>query len=197
MRGAWPADDARNRAWIAAVEPFVARWGRDIADELALRFHIAWPGHPIRVEVAEFADFAGGYTTTDPILTTISSADPGYAGPAALEMLFHEASHGLDAILTHDLQMACAAHGLREPRSLDHAIIFYTAGELVRKRLGPSYVPYAYKHRVYERGWSSYEAALRTHWQAWLDDQIDFETALDRLVVATAQPASAVSTDAR
>lgn len=181
FRGAWPSDDARNQAWVAAARPLVAKWGPGIARELAHRFGTQWPSAPIRVEVTQFAGFGGAYTTADPILVTISSEDPGYAGPAALEMLFHEASHGLDGILTHELQMAFIGRGKRPPRSLDHVIIFYTAGELVRRRLGASYVPYAYKQGVYARGWQKLEAAVRAHWQPWLDDVIDRETALSRL----------------
>jgi hypothetical protein len=183
-RERWPVDDARNRAWIATVEPLVQRWGRDIANEYETRFRIRWPGRVIRVEVTEFAGFGGAYTSSDPILVTMSSADAGYQGNAALEMLFHESSHGLDQILTHDLRMAFLARGKREPDRLDHAIIFYTAGALVKKRLGPSYVPYAYAQGVWKRGWAAYEAALRVHWQAFLDEAIDFETALDRLATA-------------
>jgi len=184
LRGAWPADDARNRAWIATVEPLVARWGPEIAADLAKRLGTSWPSYPIRVEVTQYAGFGGAYTTSDPILTTMSSEDAGYAAPAALEMLFHEASHGLDGNLDHDLQMAFIAKGKREPRSLDHMIIFYTAGELAQRRLGPGYVPYAVKQGVYARGKPSLEPALRAHWQPWLDDAIDRKTALARLADA-------------
>jgi hypothetical protein len=184
QRGVWSADDARNRAWITAVEPIVQRWGADIANEYTKRFRTAWPTRPIRVEVTQYAGFGGAYTTSDPILVTMSSDDPGYVGAATLEMLFHEASHGLDSTLTHDLQMAFIAKGKHEPPKLDHAIIFYTAGELVRRRVGGGYVPYAYAQGVYARGWERYEPALRAHWQPWLDDQIDFATALDRLATA-------------
>ena len=183
MRGEWAGDDARNKAWIEAIEPLVAKWGPEIADEYGKRFRVAWPSRPIRVEVSRYADSVGAYTTSDPILTTMSSEDPGYAGASGLEMLFHEASHGLDSILTHELQMAFIAKGKREPSRLDHAIIFYTAGELVRRRV-PGYVPYAVREGVYKRGWEKYETALRAHWQPWLDDRIDFETALDRLATA-------------
>ncbi len=186
LRGAWAADEARNRAWITAVEPLIAKWGAEVADELARRFDTAWPRYPIRVEVTQYAGFGGAYTTSPPILTTISSEDAGYAGPAALEMLFHEALHGLDGPLDHDLQMAFIAAGKRLPPRLDHALIFYTAGELVRRRLGPSYTPYAYKQGVYARGWQPFEALLRAHWQPWLDDQIDLPTALSRLAAASA-----------
>ena len=185
VRRAWVADDARNRAWIATVEPLVAKWGDEIATELAKRLETVWPSRPIRVEVSRYAGFGGAYTTADSvILTTISSDDAGYAGPAALEMLFHEASHGLIGVLNHDLQMAFIARGKRPPASLDHAIIFYTAGELTRRRLGPGYIPYAYKQGVYKRGWEKLEAAVRIHWQQWLDDKVDLLTALDRLAEA-------------
>lgn len=180
----WPTDDARNRAWIDGTKVLVARWGNEMAGEYEKRFRIRWPSRPIRVEVTEFAGFGGAYTSSDPILVTMSSSDAGYQGNAALEMLFHEASHGLDQVLTHDLRMAFLAHGKEEPSRLDHAIIFYTAGALAKKRLGPDYIPYAYAQGVWKRGWEPYEAALRKHWQPWLDDAIDYETALDRLATA-------------
>jgi hypothetical protein len=183
-RAAWPEDDVRNKAWMLATEPLVARWGAEIASELAKRFETSWPIQPIRVEVSRYAGWAGAYTTRDPILITMSSEDPGYQGQAALEMLFHEASHGLTGVLEHDLDMVFAARGKRAPDALDHVIIFYTAGELVRRRLGPGYVPYAYKKGVYKRGWETLESAVRTHWQAWLDDRTDLSTALARLADA-------------
>jgi hypothetical protein len=181
---AWAEDDARNKAWTRTVEPLIARWGAEIAAELAKRYETSWPTLPIRVEVSQFASWAGAYTTHSPILITMSSEDAGYQGEAALEMLFHEASHGLTGILEHDLDMAFAARGKRAPERLDHVIIFYTAGELVRRRLGPSYVPYAYKNGLYKRGWEKLEPAVRTHWQAWLDDRTDLPTALARLADA-------------
>jgi hypothetical protein len=182
VRGQWPADDARNKAWIAAVEPLVAKWAAEIAPEIAKRLDITWPAEPIRVEVTQYAGFGGAYTISPPILTTMSSEDAGYAPPAALEMLFHEASHGLDGNLTHDLEMAYIAKGKRLPDWLAHAIIFYTAGEVVRRRLGASYVPYAHAQGVWKRGLQKTEAVLRTHWQRWLDDEIDLATALGLLV---------------
>lgn len=185
VRRSFPLDDERNRAWIASVQPLLAKYGADMATEIAMRFETHWPTAPIRVEVTEWAGFGGAYTVTDPILTTMSSADRGYQPPSVLEMLFHEALHGMDAILTHDLQMAFIKIGKREPRSLDHALIFYTAGALAKKRLGPDYVPYAYREGVWDRGWTRLEAAVRTHWQPWLDDQIDLPTALARLANAS------------
>jgi hypothetical protein len=67
------------------------------------------------------------------------------------------------------------------PRGLDHVIIFYTTGELARRRLGPSYVPYAYKNGVYARAWPKLEPAVREHWQPWLDGKADLPTTLRNL----------------
>jgi hypothetical protein len=37
---------------------------------------------------------------------------------------------------------------------------------------------------VWKRGWEKYEVAMRTHWQPWMDDQIDLQAALSRLADA-------------
>jgi hypothetical protein len=87
----------------------------------------------------------------------------------------------MDANLTHDLEVAFAVKGKRLPNWLEHPIIFYTAGELVRRRLGSSYVPYAHAQGVWKRGLVKTEAMLRKHWQKWLDDEIDLPTALARI----------------
>ena len=176
-------DDARNRAWIAAVGPLVARWGNELAaDGAPARGGLAERAHP--VEVSRFAGWAGAYTTSRPILTTGSSDDPGYQGPAALEMLFTKRRTASPRCSITIFEMAFLARGKEAPRGLEHVIIFYTAGELVRRRLGPSYVPYAEKNGVYKRAWPTLEPVVRMHWQPWLDGSIDLPTALARLAQA-------------
>ena len=57
----------------------------------------AWPKDPIRVDVSEYANWAGAYTYTygwSRVHEIVSSADPADQGDAALEILFHEATHG-------------------------------------------------------------------------------------------------------
>jgi len=41
------------------------------------------------------ANNTGAYTTLDPLRVTIASTDARNQGSAALEVLFHEASHGI------------------------------------------------------------------------------------------------------
>ena len=91
---------------------------------------------------------SGGYSASEPAHITISSSDPSYRGYAALEMLFHEGSHGfgLLAVLIEPLNQAAAEQKVTVPPQLWHAVLFYTAGELTTRELkarGIDYTPYA------------------------------------------------------
>jgi hypothetical protein len=72
----------------------------------------------------------GGYTDTQ---TVLPSGQEGYQGLAALEMLYHEATH-IDVADTITDQLAAelkATH--RSPDlALWHAVLFYTVGETVK-----------------------------------------------------------------
>ena len=46
------------------------------------------------------------------------------------------------------------------------------------------YTPYAVRNGVYNNGWSDYQPVIEHYWQAYLDGQIDFETAIERIVNA-------------
>jgi hypothetical protein len=48
-----------------------------------------------RVDVTVYAGPFAAYTTNDPTRPTLSSTDPRNQGTAALEILFHETSHGM------------------------------------------------------------------------------------------------------
>ncbi|HET9621398.1 MAG TPA: hypothetical protein VFP84_08540 [Kofleriaceae bacterium] len=184
----WPADDRANRAWLAELAPRLAAHGEGFARALSAIYGAPWPAQPIAVEVAPYVGSVGAYTADDPPrqpLITITSATPSYAGDAALEQIFHEASH----VLVHDLEAAIAreAAGLGRPvpDGLWHAIIFFTAGELTRRAV-PGYVPYADREHLYgpRAHWDVYRAALAAHWQPFLDGAIDRRAALHRLVDA-------------
>jgi hypothetical protein len=184
----WPDAAARSRAWIAAVEPWLARHGAELATELEKLFQAAWPEEPIRVDVSIHAGPVGAYTVLDPAHITISSSLAHYQGDAGLEMLFHEASHALVAPLREKLTAEFARQGAPEPPQLWHALLFYTTGEVVRRRLGAGYVPYADKNRMWTRGLASHERPIKDHWPAYLDGAIDLDTAIARVVAAHLKP---------
>jgi hypothetical protein len=208
----WPEHDRANRSWIASVAPLVRQFGGGLARQLSTTYRAEWPTGRLRVDVVFYGGPYGAYTSLDPVHLTISSSDERNQGPAALEVLFHEASHSLAAAVRDAIVRECRARGKPIPRDLWHALLFYTTGEIVKRTLsapdasarpatrrepggaGPAeaaarggagpYTPYAYRYGLYARGWNNYQRVLERYWQPYLDGKVEFETALARLVSA-------------
>jgi hypothetical protein len=179
----WPQHDRANRAWIAAVAPLVSKYGDSLKKELAAAYQTDWPITTIRVDVTEYANWAGAYTTLRPTHITISSVDSGNKGDPALEIVFHEASHSIAgkirAALTDE---AKAQNKLFRRREFWHAVLFYTTGEIVRSHLD-AYIPYALKNGLYDRAWAGAPEVLDADWKPYLNGKIDFATAIHNLVM--------------
>ena len=192
----WPTHDEVNRKWIAAVAPLVRTRGLELAQRLAEIYQTQWPAEKIRVDVSPYANWAGAYTTLDPLRVTISSTDPRNQGSAALEVLFHEASHGIAEHVQDAIVRECRQRDKPTPRDLWHALIFYTTGEVIRPVMtSPSegttgdataaeYKPYAVREGLYTRGWEEYLKLLTRFWQPYLDGKTTFDDAIARMVSA-------------
>src|SRR6266478_1935718 len=163
----WPEHDRANRRWI------------------------------MRVAVTGYADKSGAYTTADPLRVTISSLYPRNQGAAALEVLFHEGSHGIAEPVQAAIIRECRQRDKAIPRDLWHALVFYTTGEVIRPVLGSSratagdqddgsvpggYTPYAVREGLYQRGWNEYFKLLQKFWQPYLDGRASFDDAIARMV---------------
>jgi hypothetical protein len=181
----WPEDDRANRAWIEGVAPLVEQMGEQIARQLSTIYQAPWPSSAIRVDVCFYAGLFGGYTTLAPLHITVSSRDPRNQGMAALELLFHEASHGMADAVRGSLDREFRALDKPIPRDLWHALLFYTTGEVVRRMLASSghtaYQPYAQRNGLFVRDWQGYEQALERDWRPYLENRVDFSTSIRRL----------------
>jgi hypothetical protein len=187
----WPQHRQTNAAWISKMRPQVERHERALTQALAAAYGTPWPTLPIRVDVSIAAGRVGAYTTDSgppghAAHSTISSVGEGTDGAMGLEIVFHEASHAVDAHIMQMVREECARQKVRVPRNLWHAILFYTVGELVRRELGmvgdAHYMPYGYRFDVYARGMSKEKPALERYWQPYLDGQVTFEDALRSVV---------------
>ena len=139
----------------------------------------------------------GAYTTIHRGFahTTMSSRDPGYQGFKSLEMVLHESSHAVvgvtEGAIGPEIEAAAAALGVRPPRQLWHAVLFYTSGELTRRALEARAVPYrTYAHDggLYDGAFRGTLEAIETHWQAWLDGELSREEAIRRMVQGAGEP---------
>ena len=184
----WPEHNSSNLAWIDAVRPLLAKYGASICRDIAAVYQTPWPAIPIRVDVTAFAGPLGAYTTLEPTHITISSTDKGYQGAAALEMLFHESSHLLDAKVRAALEQERLGQGLVfKRRAFSHAVLFYTAGEIVRRYV-PGYEMYGIRNHIFVDGWPESFAVLERYWKPYLDGRTDLPSAVRALVAGYGIP---------
>jgi len=190
----WAVQDAKNRRWIEELKPRLAAHEQKVAVRLEQLYQKRWSGLPLPVDVVEtvnwsgansiFRDLAGGHLL-------ISNA---YQGPAALEVVFHEASHllmGRKDPLQQALEKAASAADLRLPGDLWHVVLFYTTGEAVRRILDdsgePGYKPMVYA--IFERGaWGGYRQALESAWRPYIDGERALSEAAAHLIEALPRP---------
>jgi hypothetical protein len=182
----WPQHDRDNRDWIAKIEAPLAAYGAPLAARIAAVYGKEWPAQPIDVDLSVQAGPFGAYTTSGPPThVVISSVDPRYRAPYALEMLFHEASHGWDDVLTEGIARAAKAQRKTPPPQLWHALLFFTAGELTGRTTGDEdYVEHALRSGVYDRACGGCRALLLKHWGPRLDGRVSIDEALSALVAA-------------
>ena len=184
----WPAHNKANQDWIAAAGPLVDQNGDTLVQDMSRAYDATWPETPIRVDVVAYAYWSGAYTTMHPNRITISSLDPANQKTAALEVLFHEASHTLiekvGALVIQDF----AAHKKSAPSDLWHSILYFTSGYFV-KQLYPDYTPYADLAGLWAEGnWSTYHAALVKDWQPHLEGKATMPAAISQLVSDVLSP---------
>ena len=197
----WADQDRSNRRWTARVAPLVREQGVGLSQRLAEIYQTKWPKEKIRVDVCGYANASGAYTTLDPLRVTIASMDSRNQGPAALEVLFYEASHGIAGPVEAAIQRECRQRDKPIPRDLWHALIYYTTGEVLRPVIHDSSektpenadpginaktypVPFALRENLSQRGWEEYLKILTIYWQPYLDGKVTFEDSIAHLISA-------------
>jgi hypothetical protein len=183
-RSGWPADERAGLGFRDRLAALVAGRGSALASALSAAYGTPWPAAPVRVDVAAFAGPVGAYTVLEPTHITLASGDRRHLGDAGLEILFHEASHGLVNKVASSIAQACQAQGKQVPPTLWHAVLFYGTGEVVRRQLGTGYTPYAYVNGLYARSpdWAVYETLLARYWPAYLDGRQSLDVTVQQVV---------------
>lgn len=185
----WPAQDEKNRRWIEELKPRLAGDEEKIAPRLERLYQKRWKGVPIPVDLVETVDWSGANTILRGPAGGHLLISNAYQGPAALEIVFHEASHMLMAPgdpLRQALDSAASAVDWRPPGVLWHVVLFYTTGEAVRRVLDdgkPGYTPMVYE--MFDRGiWSDYRKPLESTWRPYIDGKRALSAAAASLIEA-------------
>jgi hypothetical protein len=183
----WKRHDTQNRRWVAQLRPLLARQSLQARRSLEAVYGVSWPAQPVRVETVAYANWSGAYTSIHPTTQpTISTTDAGNQGTAALEVIFHECSHGMVDKLQDEIKdaisMLPAGRRKAVPGSLWHAVLFYTAGEIVAEDYA-GYEPYADKAGLWVRAWPEpIRSLIVQDWQPHMDGSVTLNAAVAKLV---------------
>jgi hypothetical protein len=189
MKHWWAAHDRANRAWIAGAQPLLDRHGAALAKTVTAVYGATWPTEPMPVDLAWVAGPVGAYSTGPPRHIMMSSSEASSGGNAALEMLFHEASHHWGQVLGNGVFQAAKDLGVTVPPQLPHSVLFYTAGELTTREFRAhgitDYVEYSTRADLYTRmcGAGCREKIIE-HWTPRLDGKRSIDEALSSLVAS-------------
>jgi hypothetical protein len=187
----WDAQDEKNHLWIEELKPRLTSDEQRIAPRLEQLYRKRWKRLPIPVDVVEIVNWSGANSILLHPAGGHLLISNEYQGPAAVEVVFHEASHLLmdrSDPLRQALDSAASALDLQLPDDLWHVVLFYTTGEAVRRILDdgvkPGYTPMLYA--IFDRGtWGGYRKALEDTWRPYLDGERTLSEAAARLVETT------------
>jgi hypothetical protein len=190
----WPGQDASNRRWIDNVLPTLELHEKTLAQRLPELYGTPWAGLPFRVDVVETVSFAGADSIglrPPGLHILVSSSNSANQGRAALEILFHEASHaltGLNTPLTSALAKAARDAGGTVKTDLTHPVHFFMTGEAVRRVLDkpgePPYTPYLYANNLFS---PEFRDAIKKIWPTYMDGKRTLEEAAADLIQALAK----------
>jgi hypothetical protein len=183
----WPAHRASNHARQSEMQALVDRHGRTVLQFITRAYGMEWPAQGYPVHFSGWANWAGAYSSTTGRgnLLVVSSLDKSGGGALGLETVFHEGMHQWDPAVSALLGEHARPVDKRVPPGLSHAMIFFTAGEAV-KRVIPGHVPSADALGVWGRGFQSMKPPIEEIWKPYLDGRGTRDEALAALVAKTA-----------
>jgi len=163
----WPAHQKANRAWRDSIQKLVHRHGPRVLAFITRAYGFNWPEAGYGVHIAAYTNWAGAYSTRGDLLV-LSSLTEGEQGLYGLETIFHEGMHQWDSQMFDVIRAQARLNNKVVPRGFSHALIFFTAGEAIR-RVAPEHVPYAEKFGVWERGLMQFKHPLEQAWKPFLE----------------------------
>jgi len=169
-RKAWWTDQRKsNLAWKTMIEPLLAQYGVPLLKFITNAYKLEWPAAGFPVHLSGYSNWAGAYSTTGSLLV-VSSLAKDTTGSLGLETIFHEGMHQWDEPVQQALREQVRQQHKRIPPNISHALVFYTAGDAVR-RIVPGHVPYAEKFGLWKRGIGVFKDAIEKAWKPYLDGQ--------------------------
>jgi hypothetical protein len=192
----WSAHRATNRAFVASTQQLLQTQGATMLQFITRAYQMPWPAGGYPVHATAYASWAGAYSTWGNLLIVSTNAGAGTSGWGGLESVFHESMHQWDDTVDMLLSAQAASAGGQVSFNLSHALIFYTAGEAVRRVAPAGHVPYADSAGIWQRGMQALKVPIEEIWLPYLNGRGTRDEAIAALVRRTmaAPPKPAVLT---
>jgi hypothetical protein len=184
-KGWWPAHRSANDAFVVSVRAPIAQHGVQVLAFIENAYGMKWPAAGYPVHISGYSNWAGAYSTVGNLLV-VAGLDTSNRGATGMETLFHEGMHQWDSPVFLQLREHARANNMLVPRSLTHVMIFWTAGEAVKRQI-PGHVPYAIRYGVYDRVWSALRDAVAELWQPYLEGRVTRDEAHAALIKRTGE----------
>ncbi|MBX2873302.1 MAG: hypothetical protein KTR30_14420 [Saprospiraceae bacterium] len=182
----WSVHRARNEEVVQHNLARIRAYETQAAARLSQLSQEPWPTSKIRIDVTYLADWAGAYTTTDPVHVVVSTKKVGPEGDW-VETIFHESSHKLISSrrgkVSELIQALAKEEELEIPRQLWHGVLFYFAGAVIKDLLvadGVDYELYMFRENVF----GAYHEALTKSLDPYLAGDRNLEMALQELLIS-------------
>ncbi len=180
----WKKHRDANRRWQKSMDALIKLHGNKVLRFITNAYKLQWPAEGFPVHVSAYSNWAGAYSTTGNLLV-LASQSPSLQELYGLETIFHEGMHQWDDQVFAVLREQAIKLNKFFPRGFSHSLIFFTAGEAVRRAV-PGHVPYAEKFGVWQRGMGPFRAALEEIWNPYLDGRGTRDEAFAALITKTA-----------
>ena len=180
----WKKHQDANRRWQKSMDALIKLHGDKVLRFITNAYKLQWPAAGFPVHVSAYSNWAGAYSTTGNLLV-LASQSPSLQDLYGLETIFHEGMHQWDDQVFAVLREQAIKLNKFFPRGFSHSLIFFTAGEAVRRAV-PGLVPYAEKFGVWQRGMGPFRSALEEIWKPYLDGRGTRDEAFAALVLKTA-----------
>lgn len=186
----WNEQDKLNREFISTRLDDIKKIENDVIRNSSKYYQYKYNGVKFRIDMVDYATFFGAYTTTEPYISAvISSTYKSHSGSQGIEVIFHEASHGMIDSVFLTQQTICKDKNLEFDHNIWHTILFYSTGMFVKNELQKQNIDheiYIYKNKLGDINPSVKKTieSVAENWQLYLDDKTTMNEAISQILLS-------------
>lgn len=182
----WSLHDSVNRARFQENISTLRKVEPQVIKRLYQLTEATLPDEKTLVDLTAYANWAGAYTSNYPQHIIISSTRTNTPGTTWVELVFHEASHGLvsgrTGLVGSTIRGQSKKLNKEVPRNLWHGVLFYFAGKATAEALEENGISgheeYMFRNNVFKQ----YHEVLNLYFPDYLAGKASFEEVIVRVL---------------